>query len=449
MIYPPPGNISRRAATLVVACLLACTGPSMAWAQSCTDAGGNPITNSPCCDSSLPFAEPEIPHGTALTGVPGKFDLPFACEPRHGWTSEQSCKPAVALLPPLTSARQSRLFFWLPGLNNSPAMNEHILRMAAFAGYPVLAIPWDNQEVVASRCGTLDATGNPEFAGGICDPSYDCADIVRTEMRTGVDHPASPADETSVLNGNPYVSGYEGKYWSGIERRATRSLQKLHEGDHAAGWDAYCEPDDTHGSRLRWEDVVTAGFSMGAMQSQHTFYRHADLVPSGDASTGRLFAIEGAGDTCEIEMELINGTWIPDPATGQPAPFYYSDWQNQIFDVVSGGVRFAAQHADNPTVIATGHYHGTASTFEPMGFQLGPDPDYLHDYETTPLPLTSEVLETRQVAQGNGYHGSMADDTMLPQDATSGSVVGNFGSTDTAHLFSGYVEGMCSLGDYY
>lgn len=407
----------------------------------CDDTG---VPASPCCEPvafTLPTEPPRLNEGNPT--VMGSFLLPFECVERI--PNDESCADAIALVPTV-SRPQTALFLWLPGLDNGPSANQHVLHMAAHAGYRTLSVPWDTQAPASERCAIEDAAGTL-FLGGECRDDIDCSDVLHDEMLTGIDDPATPPDVgLTWWQAIPYRPGYEGRYASGIERRATRALQALYEADidddgvNDHHWDAYCEPDDTHGSRLRWEDVVIAGQSMGATQALHTFYTQPELT--------RVFTTEGFGDWCEVEFG--------DAGSGEPSPYYYSDWPNRTFATPPCGRKFTAFHAqsdrwpqqDNP-------YHQSPQTFEPLGYAF--DASSLpHDYDTTGLPIDGEVLITDQVpadVDHNAFHGSMAGDATMPATYSGGyrpDLPGTSGPTGTAsvYLFDGYVEGMCSLGDY-
>jgi hypothetical protein len=385
----------------------------------------------------------------------GSFPLPFECEERFQLL-DASCEDAIALLP--TSSRlQKSLWLWLPGLFEGPDNNEHVLHMAAHAGYRVLSIPWDTQQSASTRCAVEEDeltdtachtgdTGDVLLLGGACDEQYDCANILHEELLTGIDDPRTPPDDTPRFFMNePYVPGYEGRYWSGIERRATRALQALYEDDMADNsvndhqWDAYCEPDDTHGSQLRWEEVVIAGMSMGATQAMHTYYTEPELT--------RIFTIEGFGDWCEVEPGSAS--------TGEPAPYYYSDWSAGTFAEPPCGRKFSAFHWLNERwPQQDNRYKDSPQTYEPLGYSFN-TLDEPHDYDTNGhSPVDGEVMVTSQEpVTPNGYHGSMAADDNLPKAYSGSQVAGDPGTqgstgTESVYLFDGYLYGMCSLGNF-
>jgi len=337
--------------------------------------------------------------------------------------------------------------------------------MAAYAGFDVLSVSWDTQSPFFYRCGNAPPDTPETWAGGECDPAYDCADIIHQEMWTGVDDAQTHPDDAA-----PWT-GYRGAYWSSVERRATRALQALDEADSNDDhhWADYCEPDDTYGSRLRYEDLVIAGGSMGATQAQWVYYTRSTealeehIATYGDtADTGLpsppdppvpvhgLWGTEMFGDFCEVTDPPASST------SGRPNPYFYSlwdddDYKDSVIRPVPIGQTFTALHADSESWPNQNHTHtdyiGLPLTFEPVG--LGTQ-HQVYEYETETALGADKILRTTQeppVGTSCDEHASMMADNCLPDASVTGAPVTNPGiDTHDVYLFEGYVEGLCSVG---
>lgn len=435
-------------------------------AIECSPHVGPLITDSPCCPvytgdyaSRVPVP-PALPAGSPATPT-GAFDVPFDCTQRL--TGDHSCAPNLALVPNATR-EQGKLFLWLPGLYTGPDANEHILYMAAYAGFDTLAVSWDTQSPTSVRCG--DATG---FA--TCDPTDDCADIMHRELWTGVDDAATPDDPGFFVGQTFFPLGYTGRYWSSVERRATRALQALHEADttQAHHWADYCEPDDTYGSKLRYEDVVMAGGSMGAAQAQWVYYtrsvdaleQHVEaygstgdtglpLTPPPPIAVHGLWGTEVFGDFCDVTAP------VPTDTQGRPSPYYYDVWDpngyaTSTLRIKPRGKAFAALHAQSENWPNQNHgYPGYTDLPLPFEALAIGDENDVWDYEDTgQLVLGNDtILVTDQLpVAGRAAHPSMMTDEAMPDGPTSEQDVPTPGAdTHTVHLFHGYVDGMCAVG---
>lgn len=429
---------------------------------------------NPCSDPSTVYDTGTIP--VAATGAPGadpkgSFDHDFDCVQRV--SEDLSCAPNIAYTPQTTA--QGLLFFWLPGLDNRPEDNQHILHMAGYAGFDVLGISWDTQEASITRCVTeCDLFPNtagcssppPEPIVNACDETFDCLHIVHDEMWTGVDDPLTPAHDPGQG-----IFGYEGRYWSSIERRATRALQHLHEADVAdtsvtERWSDYCEPDDTYGSRLLLDKVVVAGFSLGSSEAQHIYYEEAVAAAqdTGLPAPQGLWGTEMFGDYCDATLPVATST------SARPSPHYYTSWDNTwdtgtweggTLKTIDPGKTFVALHADSDKWPNQDHdregYDGSPTDPDdqlPLAFEafVEGDESDVFDYETdTGLGNDIVILRTTQASAntcGNGYslHASMAGDDCLPDALSSGDKVEDPTDADELYLFEGYVSGMCAVG---
>ncbi len=469
MFNPPPWP-SLLATAVGTAAALSLLPARPAAAIECSPVGGPVINNSPCCPiftrtyaNSVPDP-PALPADTGLAlDDPGEFLVPFECTNRKA--SDASCDPNIALVPD-GMREQGKLFFWLPGLYNGPDNNRHILYMAAYAGFDVLSVSWDTQSAAFSRCTPNETTLT---FGGVCDPDDDCADILHEEMWTGVDDPATPHDTTESHPSAPqdWEAGYTGRYWSSIERRATRALQALDEADTNDDhhWADYCEPDDTYGSRLTYEDVVMAGGSMGGSQAQWLYYtrsvealedhiaEHGDPADTGLPQTPPppvavhgLWGAELFGDFCDVPTDLSDG---------RPTPYYYEVWDDD--DHADGTLRpipigktFIAIHTSTPNWPNQSHthpdYEDLPLTFEPLG--VG-DENRVWSYEDTgqvTLGTDTILLTDQEPANNKGLHASMMSDEALPNALLNGFDEPPGADTEDVYLFDGYVEGLCSVG---
>lgn len=132
-----------------------------------------------------------------------------------------------------------QLFVMLPGTDGRPANNSNLLRIAARAGFRTIGLAYPN-----------DVSGQELCTGG----SADCDARVHVE----------------TLYGRDVVSNLSVDAYNSIEYRLASLLRVLHQRFGAEGWGAYLD-----GERVRWDQVVLAGFSQG---SGHAGYLAKDTL---------------------------------------------------------------------------------------------------------------------------------------------------------------------------
>lgn len=128
---------------------------------------------------------------------------------------------------------RDELFVMLPGTSNMPSGFEHVMSIAARAGYRVVGLAYDTDFNPAQLC--TGVTGEQAIA--------DCRTGVIVEKIHGT-------DETDVIDINEANS---------VEGRLLRLLRYASVNHPELGADRYYSGDD-----ILWENIVVAGFSQGA-----------------------------------------------------------------------------------------------------------------------------------------------------------------------------------------
>ncbi|TNE90069.1 MAG: hypothetical protein EP330_09580 [Deltaproteobacteria bacterium] len=292
------------------------------------------------------------------------------------------------------------LLVFLPGSGMSPQDHDLVLKTAAYAGYRALGLSYASTPSAKTACSTslLDCT---------------CAGDFRTEKLLGIDTSAD----------------IDVAWQDAIVPRLWEALDELHSLDPTGGWDRYYTkrshvrplPED-----ILWDQIVVSGFSQGG---GHALYLSTLVEVRG------LVDFEGGNDTC-LEWRFY-------PATGSRQLVEVpAGWTEGGPGASLGAPRFLSAHRRTEPHASFVVPEGLVN----LGFSKGDDVDSLGW-----TLLSDEVTTTDQVprdcsgwVQGNDLdHLSMARDTCMPTDATSGDPST---SPDDAHLFAPYLDMFWQAG---
>ncbi len=361
------------------------------------------------------------------------------------------CEPSFGYLPPdievpgFTYPR-NRLLLWLVGGGNRTWQMHMIPQTAAYAGYRTINLSWDND-------GPADNFEQRCDAGYVPNCGSECLFDVVTEYLTGFDVAPAPGDFDDTYDPHPMHS---------IEGKLKLALEYLHERDtnlHTTpeeGWENFCTDTD-----LKWEKIEVAGFSMGAQLASYISYLEPG-TNTGGSSIGFLgidlgvpaceyAAVGGNPDPSDPHYpELLDDTATLPPcgeASGCPSDNRYviiheegflyttSAWAGGevLIDLVDLG--FAKEGISYPPVqvddaiesdelLDTGG-HIDQATFGNLlltGFTTGDNP--------AGIPW--------------GGHGSMAEDSKLVTDRTSGEFADHAAEY---YLLPAYLQAICELSE--
>jgi hypothetical protein len=359
-----------------------------------------------------------------LTTMPDQVDHPltFDCVSRQAFP-HNDCDKNIVVYP--QGVTDGPVMLWLAGTDGTPDNNRHVLNIAGFAGYRVIAPSWDNGDPPGAVCSTTT------YLGGPC--TTDCTEAMRRELITGTDETASPF-VPERLQSLSYRIGML------IDELVGDDLADNGVNDH--GWEQLCTPDPDHGTAITWSDLVVAGHSMGGNQATYISYAHA---------THGAFIVESGYDVCEAAtITTLADIYDPnhdynDPAWGEPVS-YYTTLTDQ-----SPGKRVFAMHKTDP--FPTCVYPDFPPSFTD---HLASNPVSEYDVEVAATPFTlEEVITTSQwpvdpkdCTAELPEHQSLAIDQCMPTGFSSEAEALNPDTTDSTsslYLFETYLEAMCSL----
>ena len=242
---------------------------------------GGPLVQGQSCPSPLGIAAlpPQL--------YPGAPYLPWDLYPPPGRAtictgaaSGKACSGHYVYVPgtPAGGAPTMRapLFVFFPGTGGEPDKYEHLLKMAAYAGYRTVGLAYDSDGKVEDSCANALTCGS------------NCQGLVRDEIITGQDTTV----KEDVLLGDAILP------------RLYDLLTKLYDDDlvngvNDYGWDAYYVPATDPATitldNFVWSKIIVSGHSQGG--------GHAEKI-SVDRQVHGIVVFEGGRDTCE-KIEIV------------------------------------------------------------------------------------------------------------------------------------------------
>lgn len=316
--------------------------------------------------------------------------------------------PAAALLPTM----RTPLFLFLPGTGGEPNKYQHLLQMAAYAGYRSIGLAYDSQDPVESNCaGQLTCGSN-------------CQGLVRDEIITGQD---VTVDEAVELG-------------DAILPRLYDLLAYLHDDDltdgvNDYGWDAYYVDADGDPQTIPatvtlddfvWSNIIVSGHSQGA--------GHAEKI-SVDRQVHGIIVFEGGRDTCEITIPIISPTPITLAAEWA--------WTNPAGGASAGRPRYALSytHTSPFSVPATWRALGFPATAASLDALFVAIPPAKVAHTAPEEPPGCEAHQT--LAIGESLPGATVNQC-LPVDRTSGTAATQ---ADDTYLFPLFLTRLCYACD--
>lgn len=268
--------------------------------------------------------------------------------------------------------RRDELLLFLPGTSNHAQGFERLGALAARAGFPVIVLAYESETNQASLCASV----------GYDDPAAQdaCRTAVILEKIYGTDE----SDVIEIDEANSIVG------------RAVRLLRHVEAERPELGASAFLD-----GDTLRWERIVVAGFSQGAVMAGRI---------SRDHALARAVLLAGGCDAfTDLEGTVHLASWCTE-ARATPA-----------------ARTFALMHTmDEPEEDRAVH----------EAFGLTALGDYAHAPTESPAYCTgTHLLETDLRSQGDEtrYHLSVAHDEYVPLDAQGLPVL----AEDYLYLFTG------------
>jgi hypothetical protein len=323
--------------------------------------------------------------------------------------------------PPYGSANQrDKLFLWFPGKDSYPESTKFVPQIAAFAGYHVIDLAYDNPLSVSDWCS--DSTDQPCNSG--------CQFVTAQEMLYGFD------DSDTDYPGDPLHS---------IEGRLRMAIEDLHDMDVNDNgvvdhhWDDFCQETDASspGPEPQWSVVEVGGWSFGSQMAAYISY----LEPTSDAQatyTIGQFSVEGGAPVC--------GDWL----NGPPNVDYYPDEMDEHLDYPPCGEVSECRARNRFSVLhLNGSIQPKLSNADTALEQMNFDVSDIYDFDSD-LP-SSVDFDGRNVlrsdadpANGGSGHGAVALDASMPNDLGSGLVAAN--ASDFV-LMPAYLSAICQLDD--
>ncbi len=277
---------------------------------------------------------------------PPNITMPGGCGDA---TPPSWCADVVASIPnPVNGeALREHLFVWFPGKNLRPDETDYVPKLAAFAGYRAINLPWDNAGLTRTDWCARDG-----LDGGYCDDG--CLFSTGQEMLDGIDVDQGPQAEQD----------YEAHPLRGITTRLAMALEYLHKraiqldgNDDVYHWTAYCDYDQNAGvTSIDWANTEVGGFSMGGGMASFVSYVAPDVTTTTD--TLGLLTIDGGADTCEwpgVALANQNTDYYPDeyddPSIAPCGPGGpCSDHNRYLFTHTTGVVNISLAYGDTALV---------------------------------------------------------------------------------------------------
>jgi hypothetical protein len=339
------------------------------------------------------------------------------------------CERQFAYVPSSPPAPNAPLFFFLHGAGVKPIEQQHVLAIAAYAGMPAIGISWDALVIGNAKltrtvlCSTLvegQDANDPDlyFLGGDCN-NGDCLYDMGREMLTG-------DDLGTVYDPHPMRS---------ITGKAALWLEDLHakdineDGVEDYHWAEYCWYDAQTGrTKLKTDDIVFGGFSMGASM--------ASFISYTEGSRGTL-ALEGGADTCSI-TPLTSST---------PAVLGAPDYVSALIpcdDPINGcNEHILVLNEDGAEVPPWSIVEQFGFVLDSMGQTINLD-DYLTP--TVPLDLANQESNIWITEEDLGApHESVAVDASMVFETQPPAMSGPPEITNLLYVFPAYLEMMCSF----
>lgn len=304
----------------------------------------------PLCDATVPTID--LPDFNADIEMIRATIVPSALDPQSDNFPQSHHELWLADDPSIQ--RRDELFLFLPGTNNKPNAFDDVAEIAARAGYPVLVLAWDSEYHAGEYC---------RFDGDV-QALIDCRTDVFHEKAYGTD------ESEHIDIGEP----------DSIVGRARRVIERVHQDYPTVGADQWLDDDG-----LRWENIVVAGFSQGALMTGYL---------SKDHAVSRAVLLAGGCDTIMEEDGTVHmASWCTE-ARATPVERTWALWHLRDEPEQDGAI---LETFGLPTL---GDY-ADAATQSP-------------DYCTGTHGLTTDLPS----ADGNGYsfHLSVAHDGYLPVD---------------------------------
>ena len=286
-----------------------------------------------------------------------------------------------------------------------PYKHDKVLKTAAYAGYRTIGLSYDSRNNVEVTCGVTS-----------CDT--ECHGPMRREIILGT-------DESSIT-----VEPGDSIVW-----RLYAVLEYLHDEDIADGvndyaWDGYYTPVAAGGTptldNIDWAQVIVSGFSQGA--------GHAAMI-SKLAEVQGVVMLDGPGDICENAGVERAAPWLSDPVDLSAARPRFGVIHHSWFSYL--GV------PEQPHVTWRALGIGPCTMEDLDGaFLMVPPKDAAYTAQE-PVP-TCPGIGADDVLELSRKHGSMAEDTCMPEDATGGVLASGPAGT---HLFSAYLRRFCHACD--
>jgi hypothetical protein len=271
-----------------------------------------------------------------------------------------------------------------------PDKHDHVLSIAAYAGYRTIGLSYDNTGSVSSFCDTSTCGDN-------------CHGNLREEAILGEDRSPVTVIESA----------------DSILERLYNLLVELHLEDMADGtndlaWDQFYVPlnggSDLTFDNIVWNKIIISGFSQGA---GHAAKIAKEVVVEG------LLVIDGANDTC------LDGANNPQTA----------DWQLDLVDLSANRPRYFVGHAREqslPYVAPDG--------WLALGAGISGTDD-LDSVRMTYPPMDAAFTKQERVANSDcTEHNSMARDQCMPTNPISQKTSRK---AEKIHLFSELLLRFC------
>lgn len=307
------------------------------------------------------------------------------------------CADHALYLPSPPVAHHDRLVVFLPGTLMEPDKHDHVLRIAADAGFRALGLSYDNEQACAG-CASASIGG---FCSTHAPDDPDCFHLVSQTVIYGPTAAPNPyphtfADDDAIVP----------RLLDALDRLEARDLL---DGLDDYGWGTYAA-DVAAGDFCR---IIFAGFSQGA--------GYAMLLASLERVGGGVF-LDGPNGVVATSFApgLIPQTW--------------RSWAH----ATPGDALFAAWHQRSSLV-------GRDGVLTDLGLPIGTHG--VVDPASSLLPAGLHRITTDQIAPtGESEHGSMAKDGAMPIDATSGTPAGS--GAGTPLLMGAYTDLFVGAGAY-